>query len=438
MCKKRYVFMLFMNFFMFSNLYTLSAASLDDKNLETLVKSQAQLIEELSTRVKSLEEKKYTDVGAVPVTLKDIAPKATWTERIKIKGDFRYRHETTREAGRRHNLDQSQRDSRATTRNRHRIRARIGVFAKINEDIDFVFQLASGSNSPISANSTLNNYFESKSIWMDLAYIAWHPESFLGRNVKGLQAFAGKMKMPFYKPQKSQLIWDGDLRPEGISARYEFKLGDTEICFNGGGFWLDEDSNDVDQNLWGVQGYFKTPIVSKDIKLVGGISYYDYGSIQNHALYSGDSFGNSTYFKPLNTTELYASDYEIIEGFTELHWKFLDLPWVAYGDFVGNAAVSENKMGYLFGVKVGKCKHPGSWQFSYDWRRVDNDCVFGAFSESDFGGGGTDSKGSKISLGYQLAKHTQFASTLFINKTGLEDGDGKQFRRLQFDLKVKF
>jgi len=427
-----------MAFFMLSNLYTLNAASVDDKDLENLVRSQAQLIEQLSDRVKALEEKKYTDVGAVPVTLKDIAPKATWTERMKIKGDFRYRHEIINAAGRRHNLNQAQRDSRGTTRNRHRIRARVGLFAKINDDIDFAFQLASGSNDPVSANQTLDDFFESKRVWIDLAYVIWHPETFMGMNVKGFKAFAGKMKMPFYKPQKSQLIWDGDLRPEGISARYEFKLGNMKLYVNGGGFWVEENSRDVDRSLFGIQSYFKTPFISKDIKLVGGISYYDYGSMKNHTPYDDDGFGNSLYNKPLNTADLMEHDYNFIEGFTELHWKMFDLPWVVYGDFVGNAAPSENKMGYLFGVKVGKCKNPGSWKFSYDWRRLDNDCVFGAFTDSDFGGGGTDAKGSKFSLGYQLAKHTQLGATLFINKTGLEDGDGKQYRRAQFDLKVKF
>ncbi|MCD6459883.1 putative porin [bacterium] len=438
MRQKKYAFIIYVVFYMFLNPFAVTADSIDIKELENIIQAQAKLIKDLSNRVKALEEKKYADVSAMPLTLKDIAPKSIWTERIKIKGDFRYRHEIIRAAGRRHNLNQAQRDSRETTRNRHRIRARVGIFARINEDIDFAFQLASGSQDPVSSNQTLDNYFESKRVWIDLAYITWHPEDFLGLNVKGFKMYAGKMKMPFYKPNKSQLIWDGDLRPEGIHGGYKFKIGEVDLCVNGGGFWLDEDSNDVDQNLWGAQGYFKSHIINKNIKLVGGISYYDYGSVRDHAPYDGDSFGNTLYNKPLNTTDLLANDYQILEGFSELHWKMYNLPFTIYGDFVSNVATNENNNGYLFGTSIGKCKKPGSWKFSYDWRRLESDAVLGVFSDSDFGGGGTDAKGSRFALGYQLAKHTQLGATLFVNKTGLEDGDGKQYRRAQFDLKVKF
>ncbi|MCD6460239.1 putative porin [bacterium] len=155
----------------------------DISKLKKILIEQSILIENLSNRVKYLEEKKYADVSAMPLTLKDIAPKSIWTERIKIKGDFRYRHEIIRAAGRRHNLNQAQRDNRETTRNRQRIRARVGIFARINEDIDFAFQIASGSQDPVSANQTLDNYFESKRVWIDLAYITWQPENFLGLNV---------------------------------------------------------------------------------------------------------------------------------------------------------------------------------------------------------------------------------------------------------------
>jgi len=415
-----------------------SAENVDESELKRILKEQALLIESLSKRVKVLEEKKYSDVSAVPTSLKDIAPKSTWTERMKIKGDFRYRHEIIRAAGRRHNTTQAERDSRSTTRNRQRIRARVGLFVKINEDIDFAFQIASGSQDPISTNQTLGDFFESKSLRLDLAYLTWHPEYLMGINVKGLETRAGKMKIPFYRPYKSQMIWDDSLRPEGIHAGYKFKVGEIDLAVNGGGFWVDEDSNDVDRNLWGVQGYFKAPVINKDIKLVGGLTYYDYGSIRNHSIYNGDSFGNTSYFKPLNTTELYRYDYNILESFTELHFKIYKMPLCVFGDFASNVAVSANKNAYQVGVAVGKCVKPGSWRFIYDWRRLDSDSILGVFSEASCGGGGTDLKGSRFKVDYQLAKHTRFSSTLYINKNGLEDGDGKQYRRVQFDLKVKF
>ena len=109
-----------------------------------------------------------------------------------------------------------------------------------------------------------------------------------------------------------------------------------------------------------------------------------------------------------------------------------------FGDFASNMAASGNNNAYLFGVSAGKCKTTGSLNFSYNWRKIERDAVFGLFPEASFAGGGTDAKGNTFKLNYQLAKHTRFTSTLYLNKTGLKDGTGKQYKRIQFDLKVKF
>ena len=49
-------------------------------------------------------------------------------------------------------------------------------------------------------------------MWIDLAYFDWHPE-----RVEGLNVIGGKMENPFYAPGKTELLWDGDLRPEGVA-----------------------------------------------------------------------------------------------------------------------------------------------------------------------------------------------------------------------------
>lgn len=396
----------------------------DVKSLEKLVKDQAKVIDSLTERVNMLENKKRATVEGMPVTLIDIAPKATWAEKTKIKGDFRYRHE----------LINDERGVRST-RNRHRIRARIGIYSKVNEDIDFGFQLATGSSDPVSTNQTLDNYFTSKDVWVDLAYVNWHPEQVFGLNTKGVDVYAGKIKNPFHTPEKTELIWDGDLRPEGAAIKYKTKLGKLELNFCGGGFWLDERSRDVDTNLWGMQGYFKHPVISDDIKLVGGLSYYDYGSIRGHTLFDGDSFGNTTYVDIMGNT-VYRTDFEIFEGFAEVHVKVFDMPVVAYGDWVSNLSTNHDNIGQLYGVTLNKCKDPGSWQLTYNWRRLERDAVFGAFTDSDFRGGGTDGKGHEIGAAYQLAKNTKLATTLFLNRHGIENG--YDYTRWQVDLNVKF
>ena len=63
--------------------------------------------------------------------------------------------------------------------------------------------------------------------------------------------------------------------------------------------------------------------------------------------------------------------------------------------------------------------------------------MFGAFTDSDFADGGTNSKGHVFGAGYALAKNTTLAATYFMNDAlDKEPDDG--YDRLQLDLKVKF
>jgi hypothetical protein len=98
--------------------------------------------------------------------------------------------------------------------------------------------------------------------------------------------------------------------------------------------------------------------------------------------------------------------------------------------------VKDNDTGYLAGFKVGKAKDPGSWDFRYHYREVEADALFGAFSDSDFIGGGTDGKGHELNFGYQIAKGWKFGVSYFMNDKGLEEE--KDFERVQVDLKFKF
>ncbi|MDX9702178.1 MAG: putative porin [Candidatus Auribacterota bacterium] len=415
---------------------TLVHAQKDVSDLKETVIKQSEMIDMLMGKVKALEEKKYTDVGAMPSSLEQIAPKAAWAERMKIKGDFRYRHEIIDAEGRRHNTTQAERDSRATVRNRQRIRARVALHAEINEDIDFIFQLATGSASPTGTNQTLDTFFESKNVYVDLAYVIWHPEEFFSVNTKGFEMYAGKMKNPFYSTADSEMIWDADVRPEGIAGTYTTKINCVELVGTVGGFWVDEQERDVDVNLWGIQGYFKAPVITDGVKLVGGMTYYDYGAIQDHPIYTAS--GNSTHLKVLDPAVRYQLDYQILEGFTELHWDMFEMPWVVYGQFVGNMSTKDDDNGFQFGVKLNKCKKPGSWEFQYFYRRLEADAVLGALNDADFGGGGTDNKGHGLKAGYQLSKNTRLNSALLLARSGLEDYARKDHTVFQIDLNFKF
>jgi len=377
------------------------------EQLETSQQNQQQLMDEKIAR--AVEN---SPAFEVPETLK-------WIENVKLSGDFRYRYEM---------IDD---DSANDKRHRNRIRARIGLSGKVTDDVEVGFRIAtseaiaSGNGDPVSTNQTLDDAFSKKSIWLDLAYFKWSPAG------TGFNIIGGKMENPFYRVGGNQLIFDGDLTPEGIAVQYSRQLTEHDRFFaNAGGFWVNEVNGDADTSLWGLQAGLKHKFANSTA-LTAGASYYSFGNIEGSGPLIGTRFqGNA------NAGGLYLSDYDVAELFGEYAFDLNSKPAAIYATYVKNTSASTGAdTGWLIGTKYGKCKEPGSWELSYDYRDVEADAVLGAFSDSDFIGGGTDGKGHRFGYTYQLAKNLQGALTYFLNEKGSQETD---YNRLQADLVFKF
>jgi cell division protein FtsB len=405
--------------------------------LKQQITEQNQKLQELMERLEQLEARQKQKDKALTEKIEEVAQKKEtftlpdslkWAEKVKISGDFRYRHER---------IDEEKTGSGVrwkAGRDRDRIRARLMIDAMVNDDWGLGFRLASGSGDPASTNQTLEDSFSSKPLWLDLAYFDWHPAA-----RKGLNVFGGKVKNPFYKVGGNQLIWDDDLNPEGIAANYCVPLNDRdELYINGGGFWVDESSSGVDTSLWGAQGYFKHKIGNPDY-ILGGVSYFDYGNIQGRGDLQSTWSSTSNFFGNTTSSGLFASDFDIFEAFAEYGTKLMGLPFTVFGDWAKNLVASNSEdTAWLIGGKFNKAKDPGSWEVGYNYRELEADSVLGAFTDSDFIGGGTDGKGHQFGFTYQLAKNLQASVTYFNSERDGTTGRSLDYRRLQLDLKLKF
>ncbi|MBN2590632.1 MAG: putative porin [Sedimentisphaerales bacterium] len=384
-------------------------------------------ITQLNDRITQLEAKDK-DNSFENLTLPD---NLKWLEKIKISGDFRYRHEhIDTETGTTNPVWKSGRD-------RERIRARLMIEAMINDEWDVGFRFATGERSvmsndmfgdSISANQTLKQDFSDKDLWIDLAYFNFQPKTISGFKISG-----GKIKNPFYKAGKNQLIWDGDLNPEGIGVSHSIALGEFDkLYFTGAGLWVDESSSGVDTSLWGTQTYLKHSMKNSNY-ILGGAGYLDYGNIQGKTDTYGILAGNTG-------SGSWASDYDIFEIFGEYGTNLNDMPVSLYGNWVNNlVASSSGDTGWLVGVMLNKASKPGSWQLSYDFRELQADAVLGAFTDSDFGGGGTNSRGHCVDLTYQLAKNVQVSTTYTqAENDGASGAEDLDYRRLHASLMLKF
>ena len=380
---------------------TPSAADIEQASVQDLKK----YVLALSQRIEEMEVK--TD--KVVATAK---PVDSWADRIQWSGDVRYRVES---------IDD---DAKAEDRNRNRIRARLNVAAKIADDVTAGVTLASGSEDPVSSNQSLGGGGTSKQLNLDKAWIDWN-------FAQDTHLVAGKTKNPFFAPGGNGLIWDGDYNPEGANISYDNGTVYAVAAYH----FLNSDdgssgTGDIEETF-GLQAGFKGNMSDNVSFNVGG-SYFYIPVQGSQAIYDGKFFGNSS------VGGLYEFDYEIFELFAELNTSLAGMPATLFADFVNNSDADEDT-GYALGFKLGKAKNRGAWEVGYTYQDLEADAVFATFTDSDFGGGGTDVKGHKLSAALGISDNTSVSVTYFINEYGdFTKAQEEDYNRLQLDLQTKF
>jgi len=377
-----------------------------------LTAANAELVkssEETAVTVAAISEK--TD--AVATDVEEQAAKKSWTDSIRWKGDFRYRYET---------FDIENKPNR----DRNRIRARAALIADVTPTIEVGLGLASGGDDPVSSNQTLGGGGSTKDLRIDLAYFDWD-------GLKDTHVYGGKFSNYIHRAGKNALLWDGDWRPEGTGIKWNNGM----FFANGLGTWIESDSSSSKGQSFAylTQLGIKFPI-GDAVKMTAGVGYHVFDTAGNGSYFGDDDdfFGNS--FDPVTKTYLY--DYEELEFFADLNFDVFGYPMTVFGNYVQNQAVDDNDVGYAFGFKYGAAKNKGEWQFGYVYQRLEADAILGLLTDSDFGGGGTNSKGSILKGNYAFARNFNFNVTYFINDVGLQLEDPIDFKRLQVDLSFKY
>ncbi|MDD3726308.1 MAG: putative porin, partial [Candidatus Ratteibacteria bacterium] len=185
---------------------------------------------------------------------KDTDKISGWIKNTKFKGDIRLRYE--------HAERDNQDGSYIADRDRTRVRFRWGFDTKVNDRLETGMRIATGDSSdPTSANQTFTNAFDDKSIWLDRAYLKYNFAS-----IKTLSFTGGKIANPFLS---TNLVWSGDLNPEGIILQKTFpvKSNTGEFFITGGYFSVKERSSDItDPYMLGTQVGYNGKIGNKKFK----------------------------------------------------------------------------------------------------------------------------------------------------------------------------
>ncbi|MGA9572443.1 MAG: putative porin [Lysobacterales bacterium] len=382
---------------------------LEAENRELTAANAELLKSNQQTAVTVAEVSEKTD--AVAAEVKEKSKASSWTDRMHWKGDFRYRYEAFNIEGK-------------PNRDRNRIRARAALIADVTPTIEVGLGLASGGNDPVSSNQTLGGGGSSKDLKLDLAYFDWS-------GLKDAHVFGGKFSNYVYRAGKNALVYDSDWRPEGTGIEWD----NGKFFANALGTWIESDSSNGQSFAYITQAGIKLPI-GDSLKLTAGVGYHNFDTKGSGSFYGDDNdfYGNS--YDPVTDTYLY--DYQELELFAQLNFDLFDRPAFLFGDWVQNQAVDVNDTAYALGFTYGSAKNKGEWQLSYVYQKLEADSLLGLLTDSDFGGGGTNAKGSIIKGSYALAKNFNADFTYFINQVGIDSGDPIGFKRLQLDLSFKY
>ncbi|MFP1680231.1 putative porin [Alloalcanivorax sp. C16-2] len=344
-------------------------------------------------------------------------------------------------------------NTRQDRENLLRVRARFGLEADLGKHWRTGLRLATGSSdSPVSTTQTLGGGLSKKDIWLDRAWISWHP---------GIWTFtAGRAKSPFVS---TDILYSGELGFDGVSAGWNGvsvgehgaffgTLGAFPLGYISDDFPSDEQNKKASEDKWllgaqlGIDWRFQ-----EDQRFLAALAYYDFNNIEGQRsspcpLYAGyqscrsdwsaPAFmqkGNSVFLlrdivlEPGNEADTampqlvgLASEFQLLD--INLRWRtplFNDYELSLAGNYIHNLAYDEDEMfersdglilnnfdtnGELesgadawmvhaaFGDDLDLAR-AGNWQVFFGYKYIEPDALPDAFNDSSFHLGGTNAKG---------------------------------------------
>ncbi|HSX56680.1 MAG TPA: putative porin [Sphingomonas sp.] len=297
-----------------------------------------------------------TTSAAAPAVTAASAPAAFRIPGLDVSGDLRVRQEWNYGGAR--------------DRSRSALRARLRASYAVSDSLAIGAELATGDpDDPNSTDVTLGNFLDDLNVSLDQAWIRY--------TTGGLTVQAGKFPQLF---QRTDMVWDGDVLPEGLGASYALDLGngarlDARALY----FVIDEAPTARDSDMLGGQINAVAPL-GADLRLALAGSYYHYrlGSIAGAD--AGDFRGN------LLSGGHYLSDFHLVEGLGSITYAGLSPRWpLAFtADYVRNlgAAVSGDT-GFNLEFAAGRAAQRGDWRIVYNYSQVEVDSVFAAFSHDN-------------------------------------------------------
>lgn len=381
-----------------SPLYAQSADEIDviRKELAKLKEEQTVTVARiagLETKLDAMDHTTLSEVKSIApsVLIKPLAitasAKTAPTGRPQIGGDIRLRYESNF-AGR-----------GARNRNRFVLRARLrGTYAMSNA-LSVGAQLATGDpDDPNSSDVTLSNFNDDLAVSLD--------QIWLRAKFGSAQMTVGKVPLPF---KRTDMVWDGDVHPEGLSATYSSDIASAVSVRTAGLYFI------IDENIGGADSFMIGGQLGVAVKvdpmllIDASVGYYDY---RLKSVLGGDvgDFRSNRF-----TNGRYLSDFDLVDLIASASWARLGARWPINltANYVRNlGATTTANDGMSINLTTGRLTQRRDWRIGYGYAKIGVDGVFAAFSE-DNTALGSNYLQHNLSLDFVLRPHLILNGTFY-------------------------
>jgi hypothetical protein len=336
---------------------------------------------------------------------------------------------------------------------RERIRVRLNLEGRVNQDFVAGLSLASGAiTDPTSTNETLTNALERKTVSFDRGYITYNPQDH-----KWLTLTGGKFAYTWIRTNQT---FDPDINPEGFSEKLSFNFKDQvfkNVTFTGMQVLFNEINRPTSGatcaagfctnggNNTGADSFAAGGQVSVKLQLGKRISMTPSYSVLNwrneNALLNNAVSGVAGAFAPNGLTNstvtsagvprflsrfLYSDlivDTNVDTGLKRWPWRvvleYLDNLNAADHPNVGTTpALALGRQSHLYRVETsfGQQKNQGDFLFGYSFHRQEQDSVIASFAESDQRAP-TNILQHSLYAQYKVRPNVTLAGTLWVGRT---------------------
>lgn len=344
---------------------------------------------------------------------------------MKWRGDIRFR-------------GQSEKQQANVARVSEKLRVRLGV------DVDLVpeilraeFRLATTKNHR-STNQGIGDDKDAgaprRSIGLDLAYAEWRP---LGE----MKVDGGRIPQLHFRPGASQVILDEDIALEGAGVVVDVPLfaGRWSAFGSFGTSWIRENydsyysENQTDNMLnWGQIGLrYKIPALQSRI----GGGFFNFVGLEGRPFTEiatgGTASGNT---ESSTTPGEIKNQYLPREIFADVAFSAVKVEWSLFAEKLINRETTDPRTATWAGITGTYRKIEG--QFAYG--KIESDVVPAIFTNSDFGAGQTNVRGTMMSVKWAFMKNISLKFTQFENRLQISSTQPRPYHRSHLDFSASF